>query len=203
MDRASRAGREPRGNERTRVRDLTGKRPFALHDDRSALDRSDHRPVHGPVRIFEHDGERLGELSALRGELAVAEAGGRRGPRHPHRGQELSRREGGRERPAQEGGERLGARAGRAIDPDLRVQRGQHHRPVRGRVRVREAPADRAPVADRPVGDVAGRPPEPPRARIGNRAVLDLRVGDAGAVDHGVRRVREPAKLRAFADVDE
>ena len=105
------AGREPGRKEALGTGDGRGKRVLAVHDDGCPLDRADHRASLTPLRVLEHDGQGQRELSPLRRQLAVSEAGGGRRSRYPDGGEDLPFGEGGGERSADEGLERLGARA--------------------------------------------------------------------------------------------
>ena len=66
-----------------------------------------------------------------------------------------------------------------------------------------EAPPDRAAVAHRPVGDAGGHAGHHAVGDIGDPAILDIRVGHAGADDERAAVPVDPPQLRHAGDVDD
>ena len=68
---------------------------------------------------------------------------------------------------------------------------------------LRKAAAQGPSIAHRAIRDTPRRTREPAAARIGHRTVLDLGVGERGAVDNRVAFVGVAAQIRTGAYVDE
>ena len=95
------------------------------------------------------------------------------------------------------------ARARRRREQRLRAERGQGHDPVGRGIGVREASADRAAIAHRPIGDAAGDGGHPSGRGVRGDAVLDLGMGDRRAINERVAFIGRPPHVDGARNVDQ
>ena len=103
--------------------------------------------------------------------------------------------------PRDEIADRNATHAGRRSQRHRRIERHQHHHPVRGRISVAQAAADRAAIADRLIRDRAGDACQPPVSEIWRTAAGDRSVGDAGTKRDGVGRFVDTREVRQVVDL--
>ena len=186
-------GPEPAAEQRARVG----------NDDRRRLDGADHGAKAPARRIVQHPADRMSEFAGLLAELVEAPAGAGRELRNPNRADDLVRLDDGGEGRQHEVGHRDGAVSPRRGDRRVRACERKRRKPVGGRIGMREAAADRAAVAHRAIGDAAGNALQEPAEMIGNAAVFDVGVGDAGADFEMILAVVDRSQFGNRRDIDQ
>ena len=144
--------------------------------------RADHRPADRTLGVEEHGADRMRVFARLAAELVEAPA--------PARATAAARRIASSSSPgasAVSNAPAMKRSTGRRRWPagprtiGLGAERGERRDPVRGRIGMGEAAADRAAVAHGAIGDRARDLGQGAVGGIGHAAVLDVGVGDAGA----------------------
>src|SRR5690349_6602226 len=85
----------------------------------------------------------------------------------------------------------------------LRSECREYRDPVGRRIGVREAAANRAPIADSPVGDTGSNIAHRPAGHIGYAPIFDIRMGDAAADKNRIRLLLDLFELPYSGDVDQ
>src|SRR4051812_47084352 len=159
---------------------------LACHDDRPAPRRADDRSETATFAIVEDGTYREREFTGLAAELAVTPTAMGREPRNADPLQQFPWRERVLERPGDELFDGKPAETAGSRDHALRAERAECRDPVRGRIGVANAAADRAAVAHRPVSNAPGYHRQGLQAPARQAAVLDVRRRNAGTERHRI-----------------